>query len=66
MHDALIAPGFEDLGIAVPEGRDPEATGKIEVLAAVGVDDAASLSVSPNQAEPLRRGTNRPSVSAAM
>jgi len=66
VHDSLGAPGLEDLRIAVPERGDPEAPGKVEVLPAVSVDDATALSLSPDQAEPLRRGTNRPSVSAAM
>ena len=66
MYDPLLAPGREDLRIAVPERGDPEAAGEVEVLPAVGVDDTAALSVSPDQAEPLRRGTSRPSVSAAM
>ncbi len=66
VHDRLSAPGLEDLRIPVPEHGDPEAAGEVEVLPAVGVDDAAALSLSPDHAEPLRRGTSRPSVSAAM
>ena len=50
----------------VSEHGHPEAAGEVEVLAAAGVDDATPLSRRPDQAEPLRRGTSRPSVSVAM
>ena len=66
VHDRLSAPGLEDLRIPVPERGNPEAAGEIEVLPAVGVDDTTALGLSPDQAEPLRRGTSRPRVSAAM
>ena len=66
VHDPLRAPGVGDQRIAVPQRRNPEAAGKVEVFPAVGVDDPTPLSLGPDQAEPLRRGTNRPRVSAAM
>ena len=66
VHDPLGAPGREDLRIPVPERSDSEAGGEVEVFPAVGVDDAAAFRLGPDQAEPLRRGTKRPSASAAM
>ena len=61
----LCAPRLEDPRAPVPERGDAEAAGEVEVLVAVGVDDAAPLRSGPDHDEPFRRGLNRPSVSAA-
>jgi hypothetical protein len=67
VHHLLLGPGREDLRIPVAERCDAEARREVEVLAAVGVDDPATLRRPPDQAEPLRRsGSRRLSVSAAM
>ena len=67
MDDALLLPGLKDPRVPVAEHGNAEARRQVEVLAAAVVDDAAALGICPDQeAEPLRRGTKRPSVSAAM
>ena len=65
VRDTLRRDRLLDAGVPVPERGHAEAAGEVEVLAPVAVDDAAALGVGPPQA-PLRPGTSRPSVSAAM
>ena len=67
MDDPLLAPRLQDPRVSMAEHGNAEARREVEVLASAVVDDAAALGLRPDQeAEPLRRGTKRPSVSAAM
>ena len=65
VRDGRLGDRCRDLRIAVTERRDPEAAGQVDVLASLGVPDAAALGFGPDQA-PFRRPIKRPSVSAAM
>jgi hypothetical protein len=66
VHHLLLRDRREHPRVPVAERRDAEAARQVEVLATVGVDDAAALGLGPDHAAVRLPGTNRPIVSAAM
>jgi hypothetical protein len=66
VHDGLRGPGRRDQPISMAQRRDAEAAREVEVLAAILVPDAAPLGPRPDHEEPLRPGSRRLTVSAAM
>jgi hypothetical protein len=66
VHDRLCGPRRRDQRAPVPERRDAESAREIEVLSPVPIPDAAPLGPRPDHGEPLRPGSKRLNVSAAM
>ena len=68
VHHLLLCDRRLDARVPVPQHRDAEPRGQVEVLAPARVDDATTFRFGPNHAarEPFRRGTSRCNVSAAM
>ena len=46
----LVAHRGDDARVAVPDGRDPEPGGEVEIAVAVDVEDIASQGLAPQQA----------------